>query len=186
VDREKPFYFTKSTAHFLPTGRTAPYPPGTDNYHFEMELAVAIGAPAYKVSAEDAPKAIYGYCGALDMTRRNLQLSEREKKRPWSLGKDVENSAVVAPITKAADWQLGRQRIWLTQNGETRQDSTLDLLVWKVPEIISHLSGFYHLQPGDLILTGTPENVGPVQPGDVLEGGIDGLDPISLNIGPAE
>lgn len=186
VDREKPFYFTKSTAHFLPTGQTASYPPGTDNYHFEMELAVAIGAPAYKVSVEDAPKAIYGWCCALDMTRRNLQLSEREKKRPWSLGKDVENSAVVAPITKAADWTLGNQRIWLKQNGETRQDSTLDLLVWKVPEIISHLSGFYHLQPGDIILTGTPENVGPVLPGDAIEGGIDGLDPISLNIGPAE
>lgn len=186
VDREKPFYFTKSTAHFLPTGQTASYPPGTDNYHFEMELAVAIGAPVYKVSVEDAPRAIYGWCCALDMTRRNLQISERNKKRPWSLGKDVENSAVVAPITKATDWTLGNQRIWLSQNGEMRQDSTLDLLVWKVPEIISHLSGFYHLQPGDIILTGTPENVGPVQPGDAIAGGIDGLDPISLNIGPAD
>ena len=110
------------------------------------------------------------------------QLSERKHQRPWDLGKDVEGSAVFSPIAKASDWSIGEQRIWLTQNGETKQDSTLDLMVWKVPEIIAHLSGFYHLGPGDLIMTGTPEGVGPVRPGDRLEGGVDGLEGISLDI----
>jgi fumarylpyruvate hydrolase len=130
---------------------------------------------------------VYGYCCALDMTRRDLQLSERAKQRPWDLGKDVENSAVFAPITKAASFgQVGDQRIYLKVNDQIRQDATLAELVWSVPEIISHLSGFYHLQPGDLIMTGTPAGVGAVLPGDIITGGIDGLEPISLTIGPAE
>jgi fumarylpyruvate hydrolase len=187
VDREKPFYFTKSAASAILTGATAPYPPGTDNYHYEMELAVAIGAPAFKVSVADAMSKVYGFGCALDMTRRDLQLSERAHQRPWDLGKDVENSAVFAPITKAdAFGPLAGQRIHLELNGEVRQDATLTELIWSVPEIISHLSGFYHLQPGDLIMTGTPAGVGAVKPGDVLTGGIDGLEPIALTIGAAD
>lgn len=187
VDREKPFYFTKSAASAVLSGATAPYPPGTENYHYEMELALAIGAPAFRVSVEDALACVYGYGCALDMTRRDLQLSERAHQRPWDLGKDVENSAVFAPITKAADFgAIADQRIYLEVNGEVRQDATLTELIWSVPEIISHLSGFYHLQPGDLIMTGTPAGVGPVQPGDVLSGGVDGLDPIRLTIGAAD
>jgi fumarylpyruvate hydrolase len=187
VDREKPFYFTKSAASAILTGATAPYPPGTDNYHYEMELAVAIGAPAFKVSVADAMSRVYGFGCALDMTRRDLQLSERAHQRPWDLGKDVENSAVFAPITKAdAFGPLAGQRIHLELNGEVRQDATLTELIWSVPEIISHLSGFYHLQPGDLIMTGTPAGVGAVKPGDVLTGGIDGLEPIALTIGAAD
>lgn len=187
VDREKPFYFSKSCHAAVATGATVPYPPGTENYHFEMELAVALGAEAFKASREEAAGAIWGYACALDMTRRDLQLSERNKKRPWTLGKDVENSAVFAPITKAADLgALDGRRIHLEVNGETRQDSTLDLLVWKVDEIVAHLSGFYHLGPGDVILTGTPEGVGPVGPGDAITGGIDGLDPLALTLTEAE
>ncbi len=187
VDREKPFYFTKSAASAVLSGATAPYPPGTENYHYEMELALAIGAPAFRVPVKDALACVYGYGCALDMTRRDLQLSERAHQRPWDLGKDVENSAVFAPITKAADFgAIADQRIYLEVNGEVRQDATLTELIWSVPEIISHLSGFYHLQPGDLIMTGTPAGVGPVQPGDVLNGGVDGLDPIRLTIGAAD
>jgi fumarylpyruvate hydrolase len=187
VDREKPFYFTKSAASAILTGATAPYPPGTDNYHYEMELAVAIGAPAFKVSVADAMSKVYGFGCALDMTRRDLQLSERAHQRPWDLGKDVENSAVFAPITKAeAFGPVAGQRIHLELNGDVRQDATLTELIWSVPEIISHLSGFYHLQPGDLIMTGTPAGVGAVKPGDLLTGGIDGLEPISLTIGAAD
>jgi fumarylpyruvate hydrolase len=186
VDREKPFYFTKTPSALFATGGTAPYPPGTENFHFEMELVIAIGAPAFKVSAADASAAIYGYACGLDMTRRDLQLSERKKQRPWDLGKDVENSAVIAPITRAADMAtIADQRIWLSQNGDMKQDATLAELVWKFDEIISHLSGFYHLAPGDLIYTGTPAGVGPVEPGDVLTGGIDGLAEIELTIGAA-
>ena len=187
VDREKPFYFTKSPSATVLSGATVPYPAGTDNYHHEMELAVAIGAPAFRVSVEEAAGKVYGYACALDMTRRDLQLSERAKQRPWDLGKDVENSAVFGPITKAAGFgELGPQRIHLEVNDAVRQDATLAELVWSVPEIISHLSGFYHLQPGDLILTGTPAGVGAVVAGDVITGGIDGLEPIRLTIGAAE
>jgi fumarylpyruvate hydrolase len=183
VDREKPFYFTKSPASAILSGASAPYPSGTTNYHHEMELAVAIGAPAFKVSVADAMSRVYGYGCALDMTRRDLQLSERAHQRPWDLGKDVENSAVFAPLTKAADFgEIAAQRIHLSVNGVIKQDATLTELIWSIPEIISHLSGFYHLQPGDLIMTGTPAGVGAVVAGDVITGGIDGLEPISLTI----
>lgn len=186
VDRETPFYFTKSLNAVTPTGATIPYPPGTSNFHYEMELVVALGSPVFRCTVEQAGGAIYGYCCGLDMTRRDLQLSERARQRPWDLGKDVENSAVFAPITKAAEFgEPGAKRIHLELNGGTRQDATLAELVHSVPEIIAHLSGFYRLGPGDLIMTGTPAGVGPVQPGDRITGGVDGLDPIELTIGPA-
>jgi fumarylpyruvate hydrolase len=118
------------------------------------------------------------------MTRRDLQLSERAHQRPWDLGKDVEQSAIFSKITKAKDFgAVGTQRIHLSLNGELKQNAVLDDLVWKVDEIISHLSKYYHLGPGDLIMTGTPAGVGAVVPGDKITGGIDGLDPISLKIG---
>lgn len=183
VDREKPFYFTKSPASAVLSGARVPYPPGTNNYHYEMELALAIGAPVFRATTEQAQAAIYAYGCALDMTRRDLQLSERAKQRPWSLGKDVENSAVFAPLTKADSMgPIKTQRIHLEVNGEIRQDATVEELIWKLDEIIVHLSGFYHLCPGDLIMTGTPAGVGPVVAGDVISGGIDGLDPISLTL----
>lgn len=183
VDREKPFYFTKSPSSVILSGATAAYPPGTDNYHHEIELVVAMRAEAFQVDRAAARQAIWGYGVGLDMTRRDLQLSERAKQRPWSLGKDVEDSAVFAPLSPAAQFTVANQRIWLTVNGETRQEATLAELVWQVDEIVSHLSGFYHLRPGDLIMTGTPAGVGPVESGDVIEGGIDGLADISLTLG---
>jgi fumarylpyruvate hydrolase len=180
VDREKPFYFTKSVSHVMATGGTLAYPLGTQNFHYEMELAVYLGA---SVDTGDVMSSVFGYGCALDMTRRDLQLSERAHQRPWDLGKDVEGSAVVAPVTRAADMgPIDAQRIHLSQNGAIRQDATLAELVWSVQEIITHLSGFYHLGAGDVILTGTPAGVGPVGPGDVLEGGIDGLEGIALTI----
>lgn len=187
VDREKPFYFMKSPASAVLSGARVPYPPGTENFHYEMELVIAIGAPVFRATREAATAAIYAYGCALDMTRRDLQLSERAKQRPWSLGKDFYNSAVFAPLTRAGDMKpIADQRIHLAVNGEVRQDATLAELIWKIDEIIAHLSGFYHLRPGDLIMTGTPAGVGPVQAGDVLVGGIDGLDPIELTLTPAE
>lgn len=187
VDREKPFYFTKSPSTATASGSSVPYPQGTTNYHFEMELVVALGAEVFNGDKEAAWDAVFGYCSGLDMTRRDLQLSERAKQRPWSLGKDVEGSCILAPITRAADFgRPGGQAIKLTQNGETRQDATLEELIWKVDEIIAHLSGFYRLQPGDLIMTGTAAGVGPVEPGDAIKGWVDGLDPVELTIGAAE
>jgi fumarylpyruvate hydrolase len=184
VDREKPFYFTKSAAHFVNTGATVGYPGGTTNFHYEVELVVAIGKKIFNGDTVKARKSIFGYAVGLDMTRRDLQLSERAHQRPWDLGKDVEQSAVVSTITKAKQFgEVGPQRIDLTLNGALKQDAKLDDLVWKVDEIIAHLSKFYHLGPGDLIMTGTPAGVGAVMPGDKIKGGIDGLDPISIKIG---
>jgi fumarylpyruvate hydrolase len=184
VDREKPFYFTKSAAHMKNTGATIPYPGGTTNFHYEVELVVAMGKRVFNADMKMARAAVYGYAVGLDMTRRDLQLSERAHQRPWDLGKDVEQSAVFSKITKAKEFgEVGLQRIHLSLNGQVKQDARLADLVWKVDEIISHLSKFYHLGPGDLIMTGTPAGVGPVVPGDKITGGIDGLDPISLKIG---
>ena len=164
-----------------------PYPPGTENYHHEMELAVAIGRPVFRATPAEAWEAVYGYGCALDMTRRDLQIRERNKQRPWDLGKDVENGAVFAALTRATEWSPeDSKRIRLSVNAEVRQDATLHELIWKIDEIICHLSGFYHLRPGDVILTGTPAGVGPVGAGDEIEGGIDGLEPIHLTLTGAE
>ena len=187
VDRSAPFYFTKSLSATVLSGANVAYPPGTSNYHYEMELVVAIGSPVFRVDKAKAWEAVYAYGCGLDMTRRDLQIAEREKKRPWDLGKDVEQSAVFAPLTQAGEFgPIGSQKIQMTLNGELKQDAVLSEMIWKVDEIISHLSGYYHLQPGDLIMTGTPAGVGPVEPGDVISGSIDGLTPISLTIDIAE
>ncbi|WP_136649399.1 fumarylacetoacetate hydrolase family protein [Paracoccus aeridis] len=187
VDREAPFYFTKSALTILPGGQTFPYPPGTENFHYEMELVVAIGSPAFRVSADAAMDHVYGYAAGFDMTRRDLQLAARAKQRPWDLGKDVEGSAVIAPITKAADFgAVGDQRISLTVDGEVRQDAHLSDLIWTVAELVADLSKYYHLAPGDLIYTGTPAGVGAVGPGAVVRGEIDGLDPVELTVGQPE
>ena len=187
VDREAPFYFTKSALTTAATGATIAYPPGTENFHYEMELVIVIGAEVFRADSDVARAAIYGYACGLDMTRRDLQLAARAKQRPWDLGKDVEQSAVFAAITKAdAVGEIGPQRIHLEVNGEVKQDAHLSDLIWKVDEIVSDLSKFYHLAPGDVIMTGTPAGVGAVVAGDVITGGIDGLQPIELTVGAAE
>ena len=188
VDREAPWYFTKSAAHaVMASGGTQPYPPGTSNYHYEMELVVAVGAPVFRADLDQAQAAILGYGCGLDMTRRDRQQDGKDNRRPWDLGKDVENSAVLAPLTPAAGLDsLKGRRIHLSVNGALKQDSLLDDMVWSPAEIVSHLSRFYHLAPGDIIMTGTPAGVGPVVAGDVITGGIDGLGDIALTIGAAE
>jgi fumarylpyruvate hydrolase len=187
VDREAPFYFLKPASAIVPTGATIAYPPGTANYHYEMELVIAIGAPAFRILEADALSVVYGYACGLDMTRRDLQLDARAKGRPWDLGKAFEQSAIIAPITKAASFAaIGPQRIMLKQNEAVKQDAKLSDLVWSIPELVSHLSRYYHLAPGDLIYTGTPAGVGAVKPGDVLHGEIDGLESIVLTIGQPE
>lgn len=187
VDREAPFYFLKPASALTESGMTIPYPPGTSNYHYEMELVVALGAPAFKVTPKDAQTKIFGYACGLDMTRRDLQLAARAKGRPWDLGKAFEQSAIVGKITPTSEVKfIGPQCIELRVNGVVRQKALLEELLWSVPEIISHLSGYYHLGPGDLIFTGTPAGVGPVRAGDWMEGTIDGLDAVSLAIGDEE
>lgn len=184
VDREAPFYFTKS-AFSLAGGGTLPYPPGTGDYHHEVELVVALGRPAFRIDPDEALGCVWGYAVGLDMTRRDLQAVAKSKQRPWDLGKDVENSAVIGALTPAAAFQPGDQRITLHVNGEPRQDAPLSDMVWSIPELIADLSRYYHLQPGDLIYTGTPAGVGAVQPGDRLEARVEGLEPLDVAIGPA-
>lgn len=187
VDRDAPFYFTKAGEHVVASGSTVAYPPGTANYHYEMELVVAIGTPGFKIAVDEALKHVYGYACGLDMTRRDLQLAAREQRRPWDLGKDFEQSAVMGEIFPAAD--IGHRSagsIELRVNGQTRQSSDLNLLIHGIPALIAHLSGFYGLQAGDLIYTGTPEGVGAVLPGDRIEGSIEGVGTVALVIGAAQ
>ncbi|MEM9049105.1 MAG: fumarylacetoacetate hydrolase family protein [Pseudomonadota bacterium] len=187
IDREAPFYFTKSVAAVAQSGSTLPYPPGTTNYHHEMELVLALGATVFRADLRAAMAAILAYGGGLDMTRRDLQNTAKLKQRPWDLGKDVEQSAVLAPLVPAdAVGEIGPQRIQLSVNGSMRQDARLRDMVWSPAEIVRDLSAYYHLGPGDLIMTGTPAGVGPVRAGDRLEGRIDGLVDLSVTFSDAE
>jgi fumarylpyruvate hydrolase len=185
-DKDAPFYFTKSPWAICPSGAAIAYPPGTANCHYEMELVVAIGAPAFRIAEKDALSAVFGYACGFDMTRRDLQNAARDEGRPWDFGKDFESAAVMAPITRAAAFAVTGQAIRLTQNGAVKQDAVLSDMIFTVPELIAYLSRYYHLQPGDLLYTGTPAGVGPIAPGDRLVGTIDGLTPVELAIGPAE
>lgn len=183
---EVPFYFTKSPSTLVDASSgtaTVAYPSGTKDYHHEMELVLAIGAPGFRVTESDAPALIYGYACGLDMTRRDLQLIAREKGRPWDLGKDVEGSSVVSEIVAMPGRVLSEGALAMSVNGQQRQRSDLSKLIWNIPELIADLSQFYHLQPGDLIFTGTPEGVGPVVAGDRIEGSVEGVGTIALTIG---
>ena len=182
-DREEPCYFTKSARCIAPSGSEIPYPPATQNYHHEIELVVAIGEAGFELSSDDALSVVYGYACGLDMTRRDLQIASRESKGPWDIGKDFENAAIISPIVPAVEIGHPRGgRIELSVNGEQRQDSDLENLIWSVAEIIAHLSRFYRLEPGDLIYTGTPDGVGPVRPGDRIAGSVAGVGEIELGI----
>ena len=183
ADREAPFYFTKSSEHCVPSGGTIAYPPGTTSYHYEMEFVAAIGKPGFCIAEDRALDHVFGYACGLDMTRRDLQSAAKEKQRPWDLGKDVEQSAVLGEIVPAADiGHPARGRIELRVNGQTRQSGDIADLIHGVAAVIAHLSQYYHLQPGDLIYTGTPEGVGAVKPGDRLEGSIEGVGTIAVQL----
>jgi fumarylpyruvate hydrolase len=179
---ERPFYFTKAPQTLTPSGATVAYPPETNNYHFEMELVVAIGKAGFRVSAANAHELIYGYATGLDMTRRDLQLVARDKGRPWDLGKDIEQGSVISDIVQMEGKVIDYGAIALEVNGKTMQSSNVDKLIWNIREIIEDLSKFYHLEPGDLIYTGTPEGVNAVKPGDKITGRVEGVSEISLSI----
>lgn len=179
---EQAFYFTKSPQTLVESGATVAYPPRTSNYHFEMELVLAIGKSGFRVSEASAHELVYGYAAGLDMTRRDLQLVARDKGRPWDTGKDIEEGSVCSEIVPMPGVVIEHGAIALEVNGETKQSSNVDKLIWNIREIIADLSTYYHLQPGDLIYTGTPEGVGAVVTGDVLEGGVDGLGSIRLKL----
>ena len=179
---ERPLYFTKSPSTLVQSGASVPYPPQTANYHHEMELVLAIGQPGFEVPLARAHELVYGYACGLDMTRRDLQLAARDKGRPWDLGKDFEQSAVASEIVPMPGRVLESAPLRLQVSGVVKQQSDVSRLIWDIREIIADLSLFYHLRPGDIIYTGTPEGVGPVATGDKLRGAIEGIGTIALDI----
>lgn len=184
-EREPPFFFTKPVDALVQDGETVAYPPLTENFHHEAELVIAIGKAGANVAVERALDHVYGYAVGNDLTRRDLQFALRDRGRPWDWSKGFDRSAVVGTITRMPGQALpGSARISLTVNGETRQDATLDTMIWNVPEIIAALSASVTIQPGDLVFTGTPAGVGPLKPGDRCAVMVQGLTPITTLIGP--
>lgn len=185
--REPPFFFQKPTdaVQVVMPGQVTdhPYPPLTKNYHYEVELVAALKSGGKNIPAANALQHVYGYAVGLDMTRRDLQIEMREQKKPWSLGKAVDHGAPIGPIHPAA--KLGHPTkgvISLSVNGAVKQSSDLANMTWSVAEQIAKLSEAFELKAGDLIMTGTPENVGAVVPGDVLVAKIEGLPDLSIKI----
>ncbi|MBL6959229.1 MAG: fumarylacetoacetate hydrolase family protein [Rhodospirillales bacterium] len=175
-DREDPFFFQKPADALLPSGEDFPYPSQTENVHHEIELVVALKSGGNDIPEDKALDYVYGYAVGNDLTRRDLQQAAKKVGRPWGTGKAFDKSAPISPIVPAD--KIGHPntgRIWLSINGETKQDSDLDHLIWNIPETISYLSGLFTLVPGDLIYTGTPAGVGPVVRGDRVEGGVEGV-----------
>ena len=184
-DRDPPFFFTKPADAVVGDGETVAYPPLTGNLHYEAELVVVIGRTATNLEEAAANDHIWGYAIGNDLTRRDLQLEARDKGRPWDMGKGFDRSAVIGPVHPVD--KLGHPdtgSIRLTVNGETKQDADLAELIWSVPEIVSILSQSVTLQPGDVIMTGTPAGVGPLVEGDKCVVSIEGLGEITTIIGP--
>jgi fumarylpyruvate hydrolase len=182
-DREAPFFFMKPADAVVDTDTIVPYPPETSNFHYEVELVVAIGTGGVDIDEASALDHVFGYAAGIDLTRRDLQFAARDAGRPWDWGKGFDRSAPCAPLVPvAAAGHLDKGQIWLAVNGEVKQDADLAELIWSVPEIIAIASRSMALQPGDLIYTGTPAGVGPIVRGDRVTGGIDGLGEIAITI----
>ncbi len=182
-DREPPFFFQKNPDNVIPSGGDFPYPAQTKDVHHEIETVVAIGKGGTDIPVERALEHVYGYGVALDMTRRDLQAEAKKLGRPWEVGKAFEASApcsALAPASKIGHPTQGA--VWLKVNGQLKQNGDLNQLIWKVPEMIAYLSTLFALQPGDLILSGTPAGVGPVVRGDRLHGGVEGIGEIEIRV----
>jgi fumarylpyruvate hydrolase len=182
-DRQLPFFFTKPADAILHDGATMPYPPMTEALEHEVELVVALGGGGANVAVTDALALVMGYAVGLDMTRRDLQAAAKKAGRPWDMAKGFDHSAPCGKLMPAArSGVMDSGAIWLRVNGEMRQSSDLSLMIWRVPEVIAELSRYVTLMPGDLIYTGTPENVGAVRIGDLLRAHVDGLAELHVTI----
>ena len=186
-EREPPFFFAKPADAVVANGTLLPYPTRTADLHHEIELVVAIGSGGANIDAARALDHVFGYAVGLDLTRRDLQAEAKDKGRPWDTAKGFDRSAPMSAITPGTGGRLANGKIWLKVNGELRQQGMLADMIWSVPEVIAELSTLFELAPGDLIFTGTPAGVAALQPGDRLEGGVDGLETlkISINTRPA-
>ena len=181
-NKEPPFFFQKNPQN-VDTSGTFPYPPQTSDVHYEMELVVALKSGGADISLDVALQHVYGYELGLDMTRRDLQGEAKKLGRPWEVGKSFEKSAPMSELVPASETgHLDQGRICLKVNGETKQDGDLNQMIWKVPEMIAYLSRFYDIAGGDLIMSGTPAGVGPVQRGDKLESEIANLGTMTVEV----
>jgi fumarylpyruvate hydrolase len=182
-ERDDPFFFQKPADAVVGDGAQVPYPPRTSDFQFEGELVVAIGAEGVDVPAERALDLVFGYAAGIDLTRRDRQRDCRERQVSWEAGKSFDASAPCGPITpRAAAGEIGAAELRLTVDGAVRQRTPIALMIWDVPEILSHLSADYRLAPGDLVYTGTPAGVGPVRAGQRIRVDVDGLAPLTVDI----
>jgi fumarylpyruvate hydrolase len=184
-EREPPFFFMKPADAVVPASGMLPYPSSTKELHHEIELVVALGAGGVNIDASEAEKLIWGYGVGLDLTRRDLQAQAKDTRRPWDMGKGFDASAPCSALVPAS--RIGHPaagRVFLEVNGRLVQDGDLTELIWPVAGLISELSRLVALQPGDLIMTGTPAGVGPLQPGDRVHGAVAGVASFDLTIGP--
>ena len=182
-EREPPFFFQKNPDSVVPGNGDFPYPAQSEDVHHEIELVVALRAGGRDISVARARDCIFGYAVGLDMTRRDLQSQAKRLGRPWEVGKAFDFAAACGEIAESAT--IGHPdagAIWLNVNGVERQRGDLNQLIWKVPEVICNLSALFTLAAGDLIYTGTPAGVGPIQRGDVMQGGIEGVGGITVNV----
>lgn len=182
-DTKPPFFFMKPTDAVYPANENFPYPSMSEKVGYEIELVVALASGGSSIRAQDALQHVFGYGVGLDMTRRDLQDEAKQLSRPWEGGKSFDRSAPVSPIYPVSE--IGHpddNRIWLSLNGEVRQDSTTGLMRWNVSESIATLSSYFELRAGDLILTGTPAGVGLVERGDTIRGGVDGVAEIEVTV----
>jgi len=186
-NREPPFFFQKPTDAIqnvsISTVGDHPYPTLTKNYHYEVELVAALNKGGRNIPVDQALSHVYAYSVGLDMTRRDLQRAMGDEKKPWEIGKSFDMSAPIGPLHLASTTgHFTKGDIWLKVNGQIKQNSNLANMIWTVAEQISRLSAAFELQPGDIIFSGTPENVGPVVKGDVIQCGINGLPDLSVKI----
>lgn len=181
-DREPPFFFGKPADAVVADGADTPYPPGTDRLEHEVELVVALGRGGHDVSVADALGLVWGFAVGIDLTRRDLQAEAKRLGRPWDLAKGFDHSATVGTVVPAAGVDPASGAVTLHVDGELRQSGDLADQIWSVAETIAALSRSVALAPGDLLFTGTPEGVGPVERGSVLRGAIDGVGVVETRI----
>ena len=182
-DREPPFFFMKAANSIVQNNSEIGYPVGTKDVHHEIEMVVAIGKGGKNIPVDKALEHVWGYGVGLDMTRRDIQGEAKKMGRPWEMGKSFDESAPITPIRPvSATGHPAKGAIWLKVNGQVKQNANLNQMIWSVAEQVSKLSEAFELMPGDIIYCGTPENVGPVVPGDVMTGHIDGLPDLMVKV----
>ena len=182
-DREPPFFFQKNPDNVVINGADFPYPDKSSDVHFEIEMLVALHKGGRNIPIDKAMECVWGYGVGLDMTRRDLQGECKKMGRPWEIGKAFEQSAPCSDLVPASE--IGHPvsgAIWLDVNGQRRQEGDLNQLIWKVPEMISYLSGLFELAPGDVIMSGTPAGVGAINKGDVMHGHVEGVGDVHCKV----